>query len=210
MFLKSTSINHDAETLDQALNLSTTELYRCRERVFFATIANALQRVDLYEDSEDCPREFRTKTGDLSRTLSLISNPLEYEYTLLVFTRLQDLTQDTVAKSLALNDDRMSKGSRAKLQLMINLADMVMEHQLSSDDTDDEETDNENSSDRQPITPGMLFKRIDLVKKAHYSWDTYYNMIKAKNFYYPKNGVSTGSDFDIDDMLNNLFNKDGE
>jgi hypothetical protein len=213
MFLKTAQINHDSENLDQALNLSLNQLYRCRERIIFSTVANALQGRELYEDDEDCPKEFRTVTGDLARTLSLITDPLEYEYTLLTFTRLQDLTTDTIAKWLALNNSELSKGSRAKLEFMMNLADLVIEHKSSFNDDDDDDDNEKNSSDdRQShtITPGGLFKRIDLVKRSQYSWDTYYNLVKSKNYFYGKVASSSGSDFDIDNMLNNIFNRDDE
>lgn len=209
MFLKTAQINHHAESLDQALNLSLNQLYRCRERIIFSTVANALQGRELYEDDEDCPREFRTVTGDLARTLSLITDPLEYEYTLLTFTRLQDLTSDTIGKWLAVNSSDVNKGVKAEIEFMMNLADLVIKHKSSVDDDDD----NKDSSDdnlNPAITPGGLFKRIDLVKRSQYSWDTYYNMVKSKNYFYGKVASGSGGDFDIDNMLNNLFNKDDE
>jgi hypothetical protein len=213
MFLKSSVINHESSSLDEALNLSPNQLYRCRERIIFSTIANALQGRELYEDSEDCPREFQTVTGDLSRTLSLITDPLEYEFTLLTFTRLQDLTSDTIAKWLALNSSDVPKSTKSKLEFMMSLADLVIEHKISSSDDDDDSGDDKKGNDNNhnhAITPGGLFKRIDLVKRSQYSWDAYYNLIKSKNYYHSKVASGPGGDFDIDNMLNSLFNDDNE
>lgn len=215
MFLKSAVINHQADSLNEAMNLSQNQLYRCREKIIFSTIANALQGMELYEDREDCPSEFKTVTGDLSRTLSLITNPLEYEFTLLTFMKLQDLTSDVIGKYIALNRPDVPKAIKSKLNFLMSVADLFIEHKLASSDDEDDSDDGKKSdtdNHNHAITPGMLFKRIDLVKSSQYSWDTYYNMIKSKNFYYGKN-VSSGSgggDFDIDNMLNNLFNTDGE
>lgn len=199
MVLKSVQFNHEAENLHEALTVSSTQKQRCRERVFFAAFANALQGIELYEDEDERPREFHTKTGDLSRTLSLINDPLEYEYTLLMFLDLQPLAQDSFSKYKAMHDDDMDESDKKKLQLMMKLQDLVFEHKSHEED---------NKADMS-VTPGTMIKRVELVKQSHYSWDTYYNMVKAKNFFRPVDR-SKGSDFDIDDMLRNVFDKDDE
>lgn len=200
MVLKSVKFNHEAENLHEALTVSTTQKQRCRERVFFAAFANALQGIELYgENEDDCPREFHTKTGDLSRTLSLINDPLEYEYTLLMFLDLQPLAQDSFTKYKAMHDNDLEESSKRKLQLMMTLQDLVFQHKTEEEDMPSDIS----------VAPSAMIKRVDIVKQSHYSWETYYNMVKAKNFFRPES-KSKGSDFDIDDMLKNVFDKDDE
>lgn len=205
MVLKTMNINHEAENFHDALNMPRNQQERCRERVFFATFSNALQAEELYEDPDDAPREFHTKTGDLARTLKLITDPLEYEYTLLMFMRLQPMAQETYAKYKAMNDDNLSRSAKGKLEILMSLHDLVVRHKHD----EEEESDTDNTG--YVITPGSLLKRIEMVKKSHYSWETYFNMIKAKNFFYindEKSSKDKGSDFDIDDILRDILGKD--
>lgn len=212
MVLKTMNMNHECDNLHDAFSMPRNQQERCRERVFFATYANALQGDELYEDADDCPREFHTKTGDLSRTLKLISDPLEYEYTLLMFMKMQPMAQETYSKYKAMNDQSISKSARSKLELLMSLHDLAVRHKR---DEEKEEEGGDNSDDTAYfITPSSLMKRIDLVKRSHYSWETYFNMIKSKNFFYVEDDESSnksgGSDFDIDDMLRGVFGKDDE
>ena len=203
MVLKNAPINHEADNLHDALTIPKNQRERCRERIFFATMANGLQALELYaEEPDECPKEMCTKTGDLQRTLKLINDPLEYEYTLLTFMKLQNLAQESMHKWKAMNDTSMSKSQRAKLEIMMNLHELAVRHGA------EEGGDNDNSEFL--ISPNSLLKRVDLVKSSHYNWETYFNMIKAKNFYYlvDENESKAGSDFDIDDMLRNVFGKD--
>lgn len=213
MVLKTMNMNHEADNLHDAFNMPRNKQERCRERVFFSTFANALQGEELYEDIDDAPREFHTKTGDLSRTLKLISDPLEYEYTLLMFMKMQPMAQETYSKYKALNDSGISKSARSKLEIMMTLHDLVVKQEREEEREKDGDSDDDDNS--YFITPGSLLKRIDLVKRSHYSWETYFNLIKAKNFFYVEDEKSSnksggGSDFDIDDILKGILGGDDE
>ena len=125
MVLKTMSFNHEVENLHEALNVSANQRDRCRERVFFSSFANGLQGIELYEDAEEIPAEFHTKTGDLSRTLKLITDPLEYEYTLLMFMKIQPLASDTFHKWYAMNNSSVDESTKSKLDLMMNIHDRI-------------------------------------------------------------------------------------
>lgn len=204
MVLKSMKINHEADNFHDALNMTVRQQERCRERVFFAAFSNALQAEELYEDPSDAPAEFHTKTGDLSRTLQLITDPLEYEYTLLMFMKLQPMAQDTYAKYKAMNSDRLSRSDKSKLDIMMHIHDLLLRHK-------NEEEQEENDNAHVTITPGSLIKRIDLVKRSHYNWDTYFNLISSKNFYYTdEKKFGEKERDDINDMLRNIFGKEDD
>ena len=206
MVLKNLTFNHEADNFHEAIGVNEKQRNRCRERVFFATIANALQGLELYEDDDDRPAEFTSKTGDLSRTLKLIEDPIEYEYTLFMFIKYQSLAQESVAKWVAMNNSDLSESSKAKLKIMMQLEDLILDHHAKHGDDDDDRSKSSNSKPELIVTPGSMLKRIDLVKQSHYSFDTYYNMVEFKNL----NGAkrSSGSDFDVDDLLRNAFRDD--
>jgi hypothetical protein len=206
MVLKNAQMNHESNNIHEALPLSKRQRERCRERVFFATMANGLQSSELYgDDEESCPPEMSTKSGDLTRTLQLINDPLEYEYTLLTFLKLHGLAHESMEKYLAMNSKNLSKSERSKIELMLNLHDLVVRQKAEEE---------EGMTAEFVVTPKSLFDRADLVKSSHYNWETYFNMVKAKNFYYLLDEDSEpkqkGSDFDIDDMLRNVFNDDND
>ena len=205
MVLKTMPFNHEVENLHEALNVSSNQRERCRERVFFSSFANGLQGIELYEDAEEIPAEFHTKTGDLK----LITDPLEYEYTLIMFMQLQPLAAETFHKWQAMNDSSVDKSTKSKLDLMMSIHDLVLKFKHADEQ---EEDSSASSNDNQVITPGSMMKRIELVRTSHYSWETYYNLVKSKNFFYSEdsNKPSKGSDFDIDDMLRGIFGKDDE
>lgn len=196
MILKSLSLNHDADNLHDALGLSSRTRIKCRERLFFSCFANYLQGAELYENEDDAPKEFTTKTGDLSRVLSIINDPLEYEYTLLMFMKLQDMATDASAKHKMLNDSDTENNDRIKLQILQNIHDLMAQQKLSEAPDDYEFV----------ITPSSMNKRIEMVKASRYNWETYYNMIAASDFFGSGSSKpSKGGDFDVDDMLRGLL-----
>lgn len=170
---------------------------KCRERLFFSCFANYLQSKELYEDLDDAPKEFTTKTGDLARVLSIINDPLEYEYTLLMFMKLQDMATDATAKHNMLHDKNTSEGDRIKVQIMQNIHDLMAQQKLTESPEDYEYV----------ITPSSMNKRIEMVKASRYNWETYYNMIAASDFF-NSGSDKKGGDFDVDDMLKNLLGDD--
>lgn len=199
MYLKSISFNHDAENIHDAFNISPKKRMKSRERVFFCSFANYLQATDLFEDENDAPLEFKTKTGDLARTLQLISDPSEYEYTLIMFMKLQDMATDATAKYKLLNDSNADADNLMKLKIVNNILDLMGEKEKKENPTEAEFV----------ITPSSMNRRIEMVKASRCNWETYYNMITAEDFFSSDSSnsfkKSAGSDFDVDDMLKNIL-----
>jgi len=199
MILKSLSLNHDANNLHDALALSTKSRTKCRERVFFSVFANYLQGKEFYEDEDDIPSEFTTKTGDLSRTLSITNDPLEYEYTLLMFMKLQDVATNVTAKYQMLNSPDTSAEDVFKLKMMDSMMELMVEKERTESPEDSEYI----------LSPTGMNKRLEMVKASRYNWETYYNMIAAEDFFNSSSSSNKktrgGNDFDVDDMLRNVL-----
>ena len=109
MILKNREFNHSKDHFHDAMNIPGYVRTKCRERIFFAAFSNALQRQELFEDEDDAPKEMCTVTGDLQRCLSLITDPLEYEYTLLTFYGHQRMAMEAYGKYKYLKSNNKSR-----------------------------------------------------------------------------------------------------
>ena len=192
MILKTREFNHSKDHFHEAMNIPSYIRTKCRERIFFAAFSNALQRQELFEDVEDAPKEMSTVTGDLQRTLSMITDELEYEYTLLTFYGHQKLAMEAFGRYKYLNSKDQSKEDKLKLSI-INL---IQELKDRSDD-EDENTVEEDEIDN--VTVNTAIKRISIVKDSHYNFDTYLKQLTQKLSSRPD------SDFNVDDFLKDIF-----
>lgn len=196
MLLRNREFNHETENFHESLGISDETRVRCRERIFFNTFSNALQRLELFEDDDDAPKELRTVSGDLQRCLRTITDQLEYEYTLMIFNSTQRMAMESFAYYKHMLESHDNREDRIKLKIM----ELVEEMRGSKDDDDEDE---------DPISrlnKKSMIKRIKFVKQSHYNFDTYLNMLNRW-----ANG--NANDFtekkpDIDDLLRNLFSKD--
>jgi len=186
MVLATNELNHELDSFHEALGVSENSRTKCRERVFFSTIANALQRNELFEDEDDAPKELRTVTGDLQRCLRLIKDPLEYEYTLLIFSSAQRTASQSVGMYQALKEKRVDKEDFLKIKLFD-----LLEKLHNKEDKEDED-DLIDQIDRK-----SMIKRCEFVSNSHYNFDTYMNML---------NRWCKSTDLDIDDLLKNILN----
>jgi hypothetical protein len=191
MILKNREFNHSKDHFHDAMNIPSYTRTRCRERIFFAAFSNALQRQDLFEDEEDAPKEMSTVTGDLQRTLSMITDDLEYEYTLLTFYGHQKLAMEAFGRYKYLNSKDQSKEDKLKLSI-INLI-----QELKDRDDDDDSKEEEDELDN--VTVNTVIKRISIVKDSHYNFETYLKQLTQKLSSRPD------SDFNVDDFLKNIF-----
>ena len=191
MILKNREFNHSKDHFHDAMNIPSYTRTRCRERIFFAAFSNALQRQDLFEDEEDAPKEMSTVTGDLQRTLSMITDELEYEYTLLTFYGHQKLAMEAFGRYKYLNSKDQSKEDKLKLSI-INLI-----QELKDRDDDDDSKEEEDELDN--VTVNTVIKRISIVKDSHYNFETYLKQLTQKLSSRPD------SDFNVDDFLKNIF-----
>ena len=184
MFLKTQTIDHYQEDIGQALGLTPEVIKTCRERILFCSFANYVQIYSLFDSREEAPKEMTTCTGDLQRCLQMISDPLQYEYTLMMFLNIQQHSLKGVALYELLNDKNMSKEEKQKAKMIKTMLELTFE---DSGDNDSFKAD-----------PLNLIRRIDLVKKSHSNFDTYMNMVNSKIY------RQTGDDFDIDSFLSDL------
>lgn len=199
MYLQDKTFDHTASCLAEAIGVTNSMRITSREKIFFATIANYLQGRELYEDPEEIPAEFHTKTGDLSRALKLIDNQLEYEYSLITFMRFQEMAQEVCKKHNFLNSSEVSESDKSKLKIVDTLKDMMLQHQL----IEKKEENPFEAKDVNQILPSNLMQRIDLVKQSQYNWNTYFKMVKTKGLVQD----IAGSDFDVDGFLHDIMGR---
>lgn len=193
MILKEREFNHSKDQFHEAMNIPSYVRTKCRERIFFSSMSNALQRKELFEDEDDAPKDMSTVTGDLQRCLKMITDPLEYEYTLLTFYGHQRMAMEAYGKYKFLNSNEQSKEDKLKLSI-INL----IQELKSNDDDDDEDSHEEDEIDK--ITVNTVMKRVSIVKDSHYNFDTYLKMVTKKLSSRPD------GDFNVDDFLKDVFN----
>lgn len=184
MILKEKEFNHNKEAFHEAMNIPGYMRTKCRERIFFTSFSNALQRVELFEDEDDAPKDMSTVTGDLQRCLRMINDPLEYEYTLLTFYGHQRMAMEAYAKYKYLNSTSQSKEDKIKLSIINLIQDLK---DSDEDEKEDDEIDN--------ITVNTAIKRISIVKNSHYNFETYLKLLTQKLSSRPD------SDFNVDDFL---------
>jgi len=188
MILKERDFNHTKDEFHEAMNIPGYIRTKCRERIFFAAFSNALQRTELFEDEDDAPKDMSTVTGDLQRCLKMITDPLEYEYTLLTFYGHQRMAMEAYSRYKYLNSSSQSKEDKIKLSI-INLMMDLKEKQ------EDEENNSKEEDEIDNITVNTTIKRISIVKSSLYNFDTYLKLITKKLSSRPD------SDFNVDDFL---------
>jgi hypothetical protein len=184
MILKEKEFNHDKEAFHEAMNIPGYMRTKCRERIFFTSFSNALQRVELFEDEDDAPKDMSTVTGDLQRCLRMINDPLEYEYTLLTFYGHQRMAMEAYSKYKYLNSTSQSREDKIKLSIINLIQDLK---DKDEDEQEEDEIDN--------ITVNTAIKRISIVKTSHYNFETYLKLLTQKLSSRPD------SDFNVDDFL---------
>lgn len=194
MILKTKTFDHTEEGFHSAMGVDKDTVVLCRERIFFNHFANTLQSIELFGDRENAPREMTTMTGDLKRTLEMITDPLEYEVTLIHFISFHRMATEAFAHWKFINDSDTSAEDKLKLELL-HLVKKLKD--ASSDDEDDDDKENPHNN----INVDTVMKRVDLVKKSKYDFSKYMELvghpIKVKNH------------TDVDDMLRGLFS-DGD
>ena len=203
MSFKDRNFNHDEDNFHLALGVSDETKNICRERIFFAIFSNSLQADELFDDVDDVPKEFRTVTGDLQRLLSMITNPVEYEYTLLTFMMYQRMAKEVYSVYRNTNEENAeSREERIKMEIIRSIMKLkeLKDREESGLEADDD--------DVEVFTKESIMQRIGLVKKSGYNFDKYLLLVRNDNN--TPSSKQKGSDFDINDLLSGLFSKDDE
>lgn len=203
MSLKDRKFNHEEDDFHLAMGISEETKVICKERIFFTSFSNSLQADELFDDREDAPKEFRTVTGDLERLIATITNPIEYEYTLLIFMMYQQMAKEVYSRYRNFNEDSAeSREEKIKMQILKGI--MKLKELKDREEAGETSDDNDNF---EIISKESLTERIKLVKRSGYNFDKYLNLVKT-NGMIPKK--LSRSDFDISDLLSGLFSGDDD
>lgn len=195
MILKEREFNHSKDNFHEAMGIPSYMRTKCRERIFFTSFSNALQRKELFEDEDDAPKDMSTVTGDLQRCLKMITDPLEYEYTLLTFYGHQRMAMEAYSKYKFLNSNTQSKEDKLKMSIINLIQELKAKH---DEEEEGHASDEEDEIDNITVTNAL--KRISIVKESHYNFDTYLKILTKKLSSRPD------SDFNVDDFLKDIFN----
>jgi hypothetical protein len=194
MVLATRQFNHEAEDFHESLNISNDLRVKCRERIFFSTISNALQRIELFEDESDAPKSLSTVSGDLQRCLQSITDQLEYEYTLIMFNSYQRMAMESFAYYRHTIANQTDKEDRIKSKIL-----ELVEELRQNDDQDGEDLF------INRLNKKTMMKRINLVKNSYHSFDAYLNLLYKWTDSQSNTSSVEKKRPDIDDFLNNLF-----
>jgi len=205
MSLKDTKFNHEMDDFHLAMGISEETKTICRERIFFSTFSNSLQADELFDDMDEAPKSFRTVTGDLERLISMITNPLEYEYSLLTFMMFQRMAKEVYSIYRNTNEDSAeSREQQIKMQILKG----IMKLKELKDREEAGEDYNDDDDGVEAYSKESIMERIKLVKKSGYNFDKYLVLVKNQNNDSSKR--TKGGDFDINDLLSGLFTKDDD
>jgi hypothetical protein len=189
MILLKNNFDHDQESINSALNVPKETLIKCRERIFYTHFTNTLQGKDLFSEG-DVPRNFTTITGDLERCLSIISDPLEYEVTLLFFMSFHKISTAAFAQWKFFNDPNTSNEDKLKIELL-KVVSKLKDSMKSEDDEKEEDSDNIN----RDLDTDSIMKRIDVVIKSQYNFKRYMELM----------GFAPKDHTEVDELINGLF-----
>lgn len=157
-------MSHDSDKFHESLNVGEETRLLCRERIFFVSFSHVLWR-KVFEDT--APKEFGTMSGDLQRTLRMISDPLEYEFTLLIFMHYQEMCQDATGYYNFLQQSEQDAELKAKVEILKMLQKIKADEEYSSEPLIDQ------------LNRDTLAKRIDMVQQSNHSFADYLNILNG-------------------------------
>lgn len=193
MKLKNTNFEHSEENFNKALGVSPEVRNVCRERIFFTHFTHSLQADELFPSRDEAPKQFTTVTGDLQSILQMITDPLEYEFTLLHFMPYQRMAQMAYAKYLQANKPEDEEDEDDLKHQLFKLVSKLQRLKEEHDDEDEEDDDDENGED---LSIKKMIARVESVKKSRYNFFKYMELI----------GQPINRNFgDVDDMINGIF-----
>lgn len=161
-------MDHAQDKFHESLCVGNEMRLICRERIFFVSFSHGLQRRDLYGDFQDAaPKELSTMSGDIQRCLRMISDPLQYEFTLLIFMHYQQMSQDTMGYYNFLQEAEKNPEMKAKLEIL------KMVQKLK----DDQEKEENPEPLIDQLNRDTLVERINMVHKSKHSFEKYLNLL---------------------------------
>lgn len=190
MSFKDIEFKHDEEKFHKALNVPDAVQEIVQEKILFTSFSNALQVHDLFEDTDDIPLTMSTTTGDLERTITMMSSSIEYDYMLLTFTAIHNLSKEAFREYMIRNISKR-KSSNTEDELKTQLLEAVMKLR-------DLHQGKRNKKNAFDLDADSLLKRIKYVKKSKYNFDRYISYLKGET---PK------TDFNVDGLLGDILGK---
>lgn len=161
-------MDHTQDKFHESLCVGNEMRLICRERIFFVSFSHGLQRRDLYGDFQDAaPKELSTMSGDIQRCLRMISDPLQYEFTLLIFMHYQQMTQDSMGYYNFLQESENDPEMKAKVEILKMLQKLK----------DDQEKEENPEPLIDQLNRDTLVERINMVHKSKHSFETYLNLL---------------------------------
>jgi hypothetical protein len=215
MYLKEHSYNHQEKMFIKAVGIKEITAIIGREKIFFATIVNALQATELYgKDLENAPSILTTSTGDLEKCIKLLNNEEEYTYVLLNFYSYHKLAV-SVVKTYIRGENNELNGEEKVIYEMIKLASTISTKYIdtpssssslfSNDDDDDDDDITKSKKAIDKLDPITLFNRIQCIKETKYNFSDY---IKQLGVVYKDEEILNyvkETTKEVDDILNNIL-----
>jgi len=187
MVFQNIKLNHEVDDFKEALGLTKSLMNVCRERIFFSHFANNLMAIELYDSKDAAPNDLTTISGDLQRCLKMITDPLEYEATLLFFSHYHEIAIHAF-KYWKLEH---AKDLTVEQKLKLSILKLTLEAAKKKVERENKEN---------VLLLSDLVQRIDVVVKSNYNFSKYMKIIGIPY----DDGTSQ-----VDDMLKDLF-KDGD
>lgn len=159
--------NHEAENLQEALSVSNETADRVQEIIFYATAANHLLGYELFDNSNERPKQLTTVTGDLEKSLSFTQTEKERAYLLFKFSSLQEIMMQCIGKYRLLMDAQTSS-QKIKANMLIQLITLKLEEELKERAEELKE---------HFLSPISVLNRIRFVKESRYNFDKYLDIL---------------------------------
>ena len=188
MYLKNAQFDHNQENINLAFGLSKQQEIIVRERIVFHIVNHHLNIIDHIKDTDVLPRKDRTSSGIIQKLLQDIHSPLEYEVSLYMFFKLEQICE------------QIMKLYHHAVQADISVAMDLVVAKLKAASIELEAQVADNDREKLVMSPINLFNRIQQVKESNGNFDEYMRRYAAMNL----EPVHT----DVDAILNSVFTFD--
>lgn len=190
MYLKNLNFRHEEDDLHKAFCIEGDVHIRCRERIFFATMVGYVLALELYGTKDDAPRELITVTGDLQRTLNMITDEKEYEYTLVHFMSYHRMAKSAV-NHYDHTKDEVKKEEDSEDQLKQQIAKLVKKMIKKKMEKEEGVQEEEDSALHPTLDLEDFIDRLEKVKQSNKNFDKYMRLM----------GFQSYDHSDVDDLL---------
>lgn len=170
MYLKDHDFNHEAESIEQSLNVPKEVYQEAREAIFFGIFSNALD-CRKFGDRDSAPRQYTTKTGDLQRILQNVTDERVYSLVLYMFTGMVKIAIEAFGTWESLEDDEhMPAAMKSQLSRIRKIIAALNNARM-----EEEGMDRINLIDTE-----TMITRIKLVERSEGDFSKYMSLLKAE------------------------------